>query len=323
MDWIVIATSVALISFFIVVLLDMFARAFGIQPLQLWVKSEYMQIGVSFLIIMFAGAMFYAGGNMLTELTEIVATASGNLPLNQLAATHVGDPFAIGKAYLNNTLIACQKKVYYAAYYLDLFVEPLSTIQFDIVSVEAIGGGFAFGGFASLFHYLGNGIIYLALFNYVQYYLLAFCQYTMLTVFLPIGLVLRSFPITRGAGGLITAFALGFAFVFPMTYVLIVAMMSNIDSACARTAMLAPQISSDPCFNNRGSIAAIKLELGRKTGQISQFGDSAIGLVSLLYMQAFFYPLIALIVTFTFIRQTGSLFGADLAEIGRGIIKII
>ena len=135
--------------------------------------------------------------------------------------------------------------------------------------------------------------------------------------------MLRAFPITRGAGGLITAFALGFGFVFPMTYVLTIAMMSDINSACTRTTVMAPKINADPCFNNRGAIDAIRLELGSKKGEIAQFGDSAIGLLSLMYIEAFFYPLIALIVTFTFIRQTGALFGADLAEIGRGIVKII
>ncbi|HIH30560.1 TPA: hypothetical protein HA243_04120, partial [Candidatus Micrarchaeota archaeon] len=44
---------------------------------------------------------------------------------------------------------------------------------------------------------------------------------------------------------------------------------------------------------------------------------------SLLFLQAIFYPLASLIITISFIRQTGSLFGADLAEIGRGLIKLI
>ena len=46
-------------------------------------------------------------------------------------------------------------------------------------------------------------------------------------------------------------------------------------------------------------------------------------MLGVFFMQALFYPLAALIITFSFIRQTGSLLGADLAEIGRGLIKII
>jgi hypothetical protein len=43
----------------------------------------------------------------------------------------------------------------------------------------------------------------------------------------------------------------------------------------------------------------------------------------LFYMQAVFYPMVAIIITFTFIRQTGAMFGADLNEIGRGLVKMI
>lgn len=322
MEWIMIATAVALASLTLTILLDMAARAFGLQQLSLWVKSEYAQVAVSFLIIAFAAAMASAGTSMLKEVTAEVASAAGNNALTQIAAESA-DPFAIAKSYILDPLIACQKNAYFVIMGLNMFFEPVSTLSFEILSVEALGGGFAFGGFTSLFHYLDNGIVYLAIFNYVQYYLLTFCQYTMLPVFLPIGLVLRAFPVTRGAGGLITAFALGFAFVYPMTYVLIIALMSNIDAPCAQVTALAPKITADPCFNNRGAVQEIVFELGGKTGETNKFSDSAIGLLSIMYMQAFFYPLIALIVTFTFIRQTGSLFGADLAEIGRGIIKII
>lgn len=320
--WVGITTVVALCSFFLVVLMDMASRAMGMQPLQMWVKSEYLQVGVTFLIIIFAGAMVTAGYAVMGEVTSTIAAASGNQPFQTLVNTYV-DPFTVAKDYLTGTLISCQEKVYYTVASLDLFVEPMSTVQFEVVSVEAIGGGFAFGGFTSLFHYLGNGIIYLTLFNYVQYFLLIFCQYTMLPLFLPIGLALRAFPFTRGAGGLIVAFSLGFAFVFPMTYMLTIAMMSDISSTCNQVASSAPAMSSTPCFNNRGCIEQVALELGAKTGAINQFSDASTGLMSLMYMQAFFYPLIALIMTFTFIRQTSSLFGADLAEIGRGIVKII
>jgi hypothetical protein len=45
--------------------------------------------------------------------------------------------------------------------------------------------------------------------------------------------------------------------------------------------------------------------------------------IPMFYMQAMFFPMVALIITFTFIRQTGAILGSDLNEIGRGLVKLI
>ena len=185
----------------------------------------------------------------------------------------------------------------------------------------------------SLNHYINNNLVYLVLFHYVQYSLLQFAAYTMLPVFLPIGLALRAFPVTRGAGGLVTAIALGFAFVFPISYVLIVAMMPGVQGACTQLNLVPQnpnyqtltggQDKGNPCLTNEGAQIENHFRVEKSQNWLSQQLDYYSQLLGLLFMQALFYPLAALIITFTFIRQTGSLFGADLAEIGRGLIKII
>ena len=322
MDWRVATTIVGLCTLFIVILLDMLARTFSLQALSLWVKSEYAQVGVTFLIIIFAASLESVGFGVMTDITSQVSLASGNLPLNSLTASEFGDPFKIAKLYLKDTVIACQARLYYVLFAIAQFVEPASTFSLDVRGVESIASGYMLGGVVSSIHYLANGTVYLAVFEYVQYYLLTFAQYTMLAVFLPIGLLLRAFPITRGAGGLIVAFALGFAFVFPVTYILVIAVMPNINSACSTVPV--PVLGEElPCYFNPGEIEENVYYIQTKSGDINNQVEQISTRLSLMYLQAFFYPMISLIVTFTFIRQTGSLFGADLAEIGRGIIKIL
>ena len=333
-DWVAISTSIALISFFIAVLLQMVAKAFSLQGVNMWVRAEYAQVAVSFLIIFFAAAMVAAatgtsGGDpgVVGEITANLASASGNIPLNRAIAdpANLGNPTRIGQAYLR-TLTQCEADIYATVFIYNYFTEFFSKVSLDAVGVEAIGGGWALGGFVSLFHYLDNNLVYLALFNYVQYFILQFSQYTMLQVFLPFGLILRAFPVTRGAGGLVTAFALGFAFVFPISYVLIVAMMPNAGAVCSQITVMrddALSTHSDPCLNNQGEqmqkYFQLKAEKGKVNGVISFVQET----INIFFLQSMFYPLVALIITFTFIRQTGSLMGADLAEIGRGLIKII
>jgi len=324
-DWGVISITIALMSLFITVLLQMVAKAFSLQSLNMWVRAEYAQVAVSFLIIFFALAMLTAGNQVAGDITYDVTRASGNIPLNQAAANNLRDPSRIGQAYLDK-LTACESTMYYTIFTLNFFTEFFSGMKLNSLGVEDIGGGYAFTGAVSLYHYLANNLVYLALFNYIQYYVLQFSQYVMLPIFLPIGLILRAFPITRGAGGLITSIALGFAFVYPISYVLIVAMMPNAGAICSQIDLTKAEVQathSDPCLNNRGAQAEkyyqLKSESGRAHGIATFFEES----LNIFFLQSLIYPFVVLIMTFTFIRQTSSLFGADLAEIGRGLMKII
>ena len=324
-DWAVLCTTVALMSFFITVLLQMAAKALSLQSLNMWVRAEYAQVAVSFLIIFFALTMLTAGYEVTKNITATLASASGNIPLKDaIANQNLRNPINIGQAYLH-TLITCEQNMYSLIFIYNYPSEFFSKIGLDMMGGEAIGGGYALGGMVSMFHYMNNNLVYLALFNYVQFYILQFSQFTMLQIFLPIGLILRAFPVTRGAGGLVTAFALGFAFIFPICYVLIVAMMPNAGAACSQITLINSQASSAdaPCLNNAGSQMVeyykLKSEKGRMGGITGFLGET----VNVFFLQSMFYPLVALIITFTFIRQTGSLMGADLAEIGRGLLKII
>ena len=324
-DWKVICTTVALTSFFITVLLQMAAKALNLQSLNMWVRAEYAQVAVSFLIIFFAITMVSYGSLVTKNITAAIASASGNIPLNEtITSNNLENPTKIGQAYLH-TLITCEQNMYSLIFIYNYSSEFFSKIGLDALGVETIGGGYALGGMVSLFHYMSNNLLYLALFNYVQFYILQFSQFTMLQIFLPIGLILRAFPVTRGAGGLITAFALGFAFVFPICYLLIVAMMPNAGAACAQVVLMNNQAASAdaPCLNNPGGQMVAYYKLKSEKGKMGGITEFLGGTVNVFFLQSMFYPLVALIITFTFIRQAGSLMGADLAEIGRGLLKII
>ena len=335
-DWVLISAAVAMLSLFIAVLLHMVAIAFGLQKLLMWVKAEYMQVAVSFLIVAFAVSMvpgqaglLSAPGDVAAYVTQEVAVQSGHAELESIYAGGMTDPSNVGRAYLK-TVIDCERGVYSLVYALNFWFETASKLSLDIRGVEASASGFALSGAVTLFHYINNNIVYLALFHYIQYSLLQFSQYVMLPVFLPIGLALRAFAPTRGAGGFVCAFALGLAFIFPMSYVLIVAMMPSVQGACTQLSGLPAKngismltSERDPCVNNEASQVENYYKLKISEKGIGKTIDYLQQLVSLLFLQALFYPLASLIIAFSFIRQTGSLLGADLAEIGRGLIKII
>jgi hypothetical protein len=65
-------------------------------------------------------------------------------------------------------------------------------------------------------HLIATKIVGLLITLHAQFIMAEYIQRNMLSVFLPMGLLLRVFPITRGVGGLFIALAVGFFFVFPL-----------------------------------------------------------------------------------------------------------
>jgi hypothetical protein len=333
-EWEAICIIAALIGFFMALLTHMISIGLRLPNLNAWAKSEYMQAAASFLIILFAAGMVRAGGSIVGEVTSKLAEANENIVLVQAAGNpaNIGDPAKIAKTYLLEGPLSCEISLYNTVRMLNFLWEFPNSLSLSVGNVEAVGGGFFYAGKVSATHVVAQNIAYLALFHYVQYHMLSFSQYVMLQIFLPIGIVLRAFAPTRGAGGFVVAFALGFAFVFPISYLLIISLMppsygcTNIevvaDYSAAKAAYANEFLGDDPCTNNVGSIMVKKMATESNQG----IGDSIARILSMvghLYQQAVLYPMVALIITFTFVRQTSSLFGADLAEIGRGLIKII
>jgi len=317
--WEGICLILAMASFFIAVIVHMTAMTFGQPSLTLWAKSEYAQVAVSFLILFFAVGMYDFGNRVVIEVTTAMVDANGNIQMSGIMHQAGADAITVTKAYIMQGPINCEKTIYQIVQATNNPLEVIGTLSIDALGVEGISGGFVTSGWTSLAHYLMRTITYLGLFHYIQYGILNFSQYTMLQIFLPVGLLFRIFPPTRGIGGLITGFALGFAFIFPMSYLLIISVLPD-SFACGGVQMTMTDL--DPCFNNYGSIMK---EMIKQKADSNDMGvmEQLTHTVSLLYMQAFMYPMVALIVTFSFIRQTSSLLGADLAEIGRGLMKII
>lgn len=48
-----------------------------------------------------------------------------------------------------------------------------------------------------------------------------------------------------------------------------------------------------------------------------------LGWLSGIWLKIFYYPMLVLVVTFTFIRTIAPVLGADITEIGQGIIQIL
>lgn len=302
----------------IATLVYMLGIALGMMNLKMWAKAEFTNVLAMVLLV----SVLIVSINAAWELSLSITSTVYNL--SEMNAGGAGgaqvDQFWLAKNYINESL-KCERAVYRTAFLLNMWYEPFEKITSDVSGPEGTGGGL-FGIMSGFLHYITGNITYLILFQYIQYRFLDLVQVMMMPLFLPIGIVLRTFPATRGAGGLMMAVALGFYFVFPMSYVFIYASAPTSGSLCLEIeqAQVPPNNS---CYANVADIYVQRGMLKSNQPQLEGTVELLTNTYASFFFHALFYPLVSLIVTFTFIRQASSLLGADLAEIGRGLIKLI
>ena len=112
-NWVLASGLLGLSTLFMLVLLGMLANLLNMKELRMWVRAEYAQIAVTFLIIAAAASMNTVGNDMAGTITCAVAQASGG----QISAACPNggsiNPFDLGRSYLRDTVISCQSRLYY------------------------------------------------------------------------------------------------------------------------------------------------------------------------------------------------------------------
>lgn len=328
-DWLRIAFAVLLITFMLTTVVYVIGYGFNLEEAKRWAKMEYMQIVATLLLFGFIVVGMAVGW---VVINEVISGPQGLAQISFLKEINTqmqkegwdklaGDPFAVSELYIRN-VVNCEKKAYARLYAAGMFLEPLEKHSIEIAGAGDPVHGWYLTGIINLIHSAQTNLTYGLMMGYFQIELLRFIEVSMLMVFLPAGLVLRTFPITRGAGGLLIAIALGFFFVFPVSYIITLA-GADYGSFCKVADTAIPdELKETSCYTSPADITFQK-------GQENKAVGWANNLVSELHNTLFiiligvFSMLYALIITVTFVRATSYVFGSDLAEIGRGLIKLI
>ena len=152
-----------------------------------------------------------------------------------------------------------------------------------------------------------------------QYVLAEYVQKNMLTVFLPFGLVLRIFPLTRGVGGLFIALGVGFFFVWPTFFMLTDPTFIKVNNPPDQPRQ------EGICFTGfRGSSVLLSgiVTVGG-TGQQSDIAlASGLDLVYTMTIGTVFYPFVALALTLIFVRAMTPLLGGDMGELMKMVSRL-
>ena len=337
--WFSISMIVLFIAFSGTVIFYMIAYAFNSDQYKRIAFAELMQVAASFLLIGFLFGFEMFETDLVTKLEQtsgaitsaLMLSGGGQIPGGALSGQIQINPFDVSYAFLRNMLSCAQNKLN-TTYENSKGIETIinTGIQVSVTTPGKKEWSFpnpmalisSLSETAAAYEYQANELTWLVIFLYAQIAVLKFFETSMFTVFLPIGLILRSFPPSRGAGAVLVAIAIGFYFVYPLTFTLLYVGTQSISGCNVRVALDTTQTQK-----------TCPMDVGATTQMLTSSADLAATLdaavpqlqagTSDLRFAAFFYMLISLGVTFIFVRSLSSILGADISEIGRTMLRML
>jgi len=341
--WAVIATLAVAISILGSGIVYVIGHAFEIKSIKQVGKAELMQALASLLLVALLIGVEWSEMTLISTIEKQtgIFTAAIYQPGEFAQKAKAGEtllynPFTVSNAFLNN-IIHCAQNMYTKNLRTSASAEKLANLQIKI-ELGSLTKAFFYGG--ELFRYrlwrqiakleyIGDELTWLMVMLYAQVNLLKFIETSMFTVFLPIGIVLRAFPPTRGAGAVLIAIAIGLYVVFPLSYVVLLTGTPSKIEGCEvgvsvpAEAVIAEQQLLTTCpisTDAPAKVASAAMEDLNAYSKVSAKVDSGVSAIRYL---AYLYLLISIGATFIFVRSISGMLGADISDLGRSMFKML
>jgi hypothetical protein len=162
---------------------------------------------------------------------------------------------------------------------------------------------------------------------YTQSALLGVISIVAVPFLLPVGLVLRTFYLTRRLGGTMVAIAIGLFAVFPLTYLFDAQITANYSGAVNQTTVGSLTVQAQSIQSGIFSVSGSSVSANSISGTAqhlasgvsalaSSFADlikQVIGWLAILIVQVFFFPVLSTVLTITSIRELSKILGSEVS----------
>lgn len=347
-SWRVISIGAAAISVLGAIMLIMLSRLFGMRNLEQVAKTEFIYaISTVLIVVMVAGIISTAERQLSypsNSLAKCLYLYNFGVPCDSTEAAdanffpHDTRVTLIDwmKLYMDAPAkcIGGMMKVLYA---MAVPVDAMASLYMEIFMSEH-ASGFGVKWLSERIMNAATSFTFYTYINYLLGYVFDFVKYYS-GFFFSIGVALRAFPPTRGAGAYLMAMSFGLYFVFPLSYMLVATFglpyaQSNIvtfkpdeygNPAYACSLPEIPDISGLGCgATELGRVMELPNVLRANAATLSSiFGTQLDSFGKHLIHSICVFPLIAFVILLTFVLNTTNLFGGNIPEIGRGLVKLI
>ncbi len=347
-DWRVYAITAAFISILASVLLLMLSRLLDLRQLETVFKAEMVFAASTVLLVLMLVTMVDLSENLLLGSGGGAGIMGGMLSAAYSSgsdipppATFLPDAKLTDVAILYITPMAkCSTAFIRVLYTLSIPSEAISTMYEEIfMSEQATGGGIK--PLTTTITQATKLLTFYMLVYYILVHTLNFIKHYAM-FFLSIGVVLRAFPPTRGAGAYLIAISLGLYFVFPFTFIFMSALSSTQMQGLVDVDLSAPVRGESFVCNLPEDVLGItapqscgvqhRASVKEAENWLDAYGSDYRNFLDVLFKGNFlgsltanicFIPLIAMVAVISFVISTTGLFGGSIPEIGRGLVKLI
>ncbi len=312
------ATLIMLVMFTVVGLTYALGYAFGIEKLTRFSKAELGEIAVTAIVVGVLIGTFSA-----VTAASYVTSGSGLLPI---AGGQFGEQVFVSDC---NYLIGGSEQILSPLVIIALENIPLSLAAGTTVSFEPTGFGVSFrplAGLAFLNGLLGllvsiGGAVFGILFGFGAFMAII---YALFPIFLFVGIVLRTIPVTRAAGGAFLGLFVGFYVFFPLLLNLMLVYLSGAPTASMVMQFCGQQVSGTSglqylndlgsCLGNSGLSNLLGAGPALVNGLVSILSIDPITIFIVNVIEPAFYTLfavvIALVLSYDFMETLASLLGS-------------
>ena len=346
--WEAVAVLAVLITFAFSAIALMFARLFSSKEIEKFAKVEFMYALSSVVLIAF---MIFFVDIMALKATAFVVSMSRDRSALMPIVENNPSPFTVAEFYLNRTGVCAQTR-YMEAFCLSVPFKAVGSMEMDetetakglenvpngLSSVSRTATGVVSQNIIGVVNNFAAGTIfnlmYINYLVYLQKHILLFAQQTMLLIFLPLGVVLRAFPMVRGTGNLLISVAMGLYFVYPVSYSILLVLSrssNNFDTSCGISGIT--QIDSSgslPCADLLTDFSRIKGAIGSYFVNTEEGANPAMAaltdmqrLISDMVIYAVVYPFVVAVITYTFIKSFATFLNVEAQEFAQGLVRLL
>ncbi len=342
-DWQTISLAAAALSIVGSALLIMLSRLFGLHNLEQIAKTEFVYAASTVLIVIMvlgiiqAGELYLANGN--TGVVRCMYLTSFGCDCSVTGSFNQNTLIDWTKLYME-TSTRCVQDFMNVLYAISVPIEACTSVYMEIFMSEH-ASGFACKWISERITNATQSFTFYMYAFFLVEHVLNFVKYYG-GFFFSIGVALRAFPPTRGAGAYLMALSFGLYFVLPFSYILVAtAALPHVQSelltgtcddiATGSSLCSLPTVSDPSAYQCEGAAATNAFNIaGRIRALSSVISDlltgpnpTIFGLGQHLVSAVCIMPMIAFVILMTFVLNTTNLFGGNIPEIGRGLVKLI
>ncbi len=314
--WEAVCLLISVISVIGTAILIMAAKLFSLKELEQGAKAELtFAISTVFIVLFLVLAVNFAD-SLATEF----AKESSKIIFGR--EMHANNFWEVSKLYMNN-IYECYLISEKILVSIDAGVSTIARLNFSALMFDPIGA-YTFG---MMHEFIANilGLLYYFKWGYkLMIKTVDFFFYIGFPILFPTGVALRAFPPTRGTGAYIMAFSIGIYFIFPIAYLLAIGVMQS-PFFCPTFFLKFVPLLLDPCETEDINIFGLAFSwvMGNLEFINVFFKEFIPGLLREVCLNLCIFPFVALMITFSFVNSGSSLFGANIPEVGRGLVKLI